>query len=214
MSIRILIVDDHAVVRQGLRLLLEAQPDITVIGEAADGEMALTLAQAETPDVILLDLMMPGMSGIDVLHRLSARAVTSRVLVLTSSLDDTLVRQALQAGAHGYILKASRAAEMLDAIHRVADGQNALDPAVTQIVMAQVRGGDPLDELTSREREVFDLLARGNNAPTIAITLSVSDATIRTHIASLLEKLALRDRTQVMVYALKRGLVKPDDLAF
>lgn len=214
MPIRILIVDDHAVVRQGLRLLLEAQPNISVVGEAADGQMALTLAQAESPDLMLLDLVMPGMSGIDVLQAINARGIASRVLILTSSLDDTLVRQALQAGAHGYILKASRAADMLDAIQRVADGQNALDPAVTQVVMAQVRGGDPLNVLTTREREVFDLLARGHNAAEIAVTLSVSEATIRTHIANVLEKLALRDRTQVMVYALKRGLVKPDDLEF
>lgn len=213
MATRILIVDDHAVVRQGLRLLLEAQPDIEVISEAADGEMAVGLARSLTPDVILLDLMMPGVSGIDVIQRLSAFGVSSRILVLTSSLDDGLVMQALQAGAHGYILKASRASEMLAAIQRVASGQSALDPAVAQVVMTQMRG-DPLDALTSREREVFDLLARGLNSPEIAARLSVSDATIRTHVASLLEKLSLRDRTQVMVYALKRGLVRPDDLEF
>lgn len=212
MSIKVLIVDDHAVVRQGLRLLLEAQPQIEVVGEAADGEMAVQLAQTLQPDVILMDLMMPGMSGIDALRQLQAKQVSSRVLVLTSSLDDSLVRQALQAGAHGYILKASRASEMLRSIEQVAQGMNVLDPAATQMMMQQVRGSDPLTALTGREREVFDWLARGLNYVEIAEKLGVSEATVRTHAASVLDKLSLRDRTQVMVYALKRGLVRPDEL--
>ena len=210
MTIRVLIVDDHAVVRQGLRLLLDAQPGVEVVGEAADGEMAVQMTHSLKPDVVLMDLIMPGMSGIEAIRRLQGQE--SRILVLTSSLEDRLVKDALQAGAHGYILKTSRAADMLQAIERVAQGMSVLDPAATQIVMQQVRGNDPLDALTGRERDVFDLLARGHNNVEMAEKLNVSEATIRTHIASVLDKLTLRDRTQVMIYALKRGLVRPDEL--
>lgn len=212
MAIRVLIVDDHAVVRQGLRLLLDAQAGIEVVGEAADGAMAVQLARSLKPDVVLMDLIMPGMSGIEATRQVLGLADAPAVLVLTSSLEDRLIKDALQAGATGYILKTSRAAEMLDALERVARGLSVLDPAVTQIVMQQVRGEDPLDALTAREREVFDLLARGQNNAEIAEHLNVSEATVRTHIASVLDKLTLRDRTQVMIYALKRGFVRPDEL--
>ncbi len=212
MPIRILIVDDHAVVRQGLRLLLEAQPGIEVIGEAPDGAMGIQMAQQMQPDVILLDLLMPVMNGIEVIQRIQGLRLNSRVLVLTSSLEDQLVKQALQAGAHGYILKASRATDLMQAIERVAQGLTALDPAAAQVVMQHARDQDPLETLTARERDVFDIMARGHNNPEIADLLSVSEATVRTHIASVLDKLMLRDRTQVMVYALKRGLVRLEDL--
>lgn len=213
MTVRVLIVDDHAIVRQGLRLLLEAQPGLEVVGEAADGQAALDMARALTPDVMLLDLIMPGLSGLDVLRQLHAAQPDVKVLVLTSSLDEQFVRQVLASGAHGYLLKTSRAADMLQAIERVASGLTVLDPAAAPLVMQQLRGGDPLQTLTAREREVFDGLARGHNSSEMAEQMTVSEATIRTHIASVLDKLALRDRTQVMVYALKRGLVRPDDLA-
>ncbi|MDX1993966.1 MAG: response regulator transcription factor [bacterium] len=212
MVYRILIVDDHAVVRQGLRLLLDAQPSIEVIGEAADAPMGIQMAQQLQPDVILMDLLMPGMDGIEAIRRLQALKVNCRVLVLTSSLEDQLVKQALQAGAHGYILKASRAADLVQAIERVGEGLSVLDPAAAQVVMQQARQQDPLESLTARERDVFDMMARGYNNPEIADSLSVSEATVRTHIASVLDKLVLRDRTQVMVYALKRGLVRLEDL--
>jgi NarL family two-component system response regulator LiaR len=212
MTIRILIVDDHTIVRQGLRLLLEAQPGIEVSGEAADGTEALRLAAALQPDVILLDLIMPGMSGIDVIRELQAQQSESRVLVLTSSLEDHIIRQALQAGAHGYLLKTSRAADMLQAIQQVAQGYSALDPAAAQVVSQHLRGKDPLESLTGREREVFDLLAHGLSNPQIAERLVVSEATVRTHVTSVLDKLRLRDRTQVMVFALKRGIIRPQDL--
>lgn len=212
MTIRILIVDDHTIVRQGLRLLLEAQPGLEVSGEAADGTEALRLAAALQPDVILLDLIMPGMSGIDVIRELQAQQSESRVLVLTSSLEDHIIRQALQAGAHGYLLKTSRAGDMLQAIQQVAQGYSALDPAAAQVVSQHLRGKDPLESLTGREREVFDLLAHGLSNPQIAERLVVSEATVRTHVTSVLDKLRLRDRTQVMVFALKRGIIRPQDL--
>lgn len=212
MTTSLLIVDDHAVVRQGLRLLLEAQPDFEVIGEAADGQMALQLARALSPDVILLDLLMPDMSGLQVLEQLRGEGVSSRVLILTSSLEDHFVQQALAGGADGYILKTTRSSQLVKAIERVFQGEGALDPAAAQAVMRHTRGEDPLLTLTQREREVFDHLARGRNAPEIAKKLTVSEATIRTHVASILEKLALRDRVQVMAYAIKRGIVQSDDL--
>jgi NarL family two-component system response regulator LiaR len=212
MTIKVLIVDDHTVVRQGLRLLMEAQADIEVVGEAAGGTEALLAVQESKPDVILLDLIMPGMSGLDVLRELQKQSTTSRVLVLTSSLDDHMVRQAIQAGAHGYLLKTSRSNDMLDAIRQTAQGISSLDPAVTRVLQQHLTGNDPLDLLTPREREVFDLLAHGMNNPQIAEKLVVSEATVRTHVTSVLDKLRLRDRTQVMVFALKRGLVTPQDL--
>jgi DNA-binding NarL/FixJ family response regulator len=210
--IRVLIVDDHAVVRQGLALLLQAESGIEVIGEAPDGATAVMLARSLTPHVILLDLMMPDMDGVTTLKKLREAGVAAKVLVLTSSVEDELIRKALAAGADGYLLKASRMSEVVSAITQVAGGGSVLDPVVAQKVMAQMRAGDPLDALTGREREVFKALARGYNYEEIAGQIGVSEATVRTHGASLLDKLGLRDRAQVMTYALKRGLVHPDDL--
>ena len=212
MTIHVLIVDDHAVVRQGLRLLLEAQPDILVVGEAVDGQSAIDRARELQPDVILMDLIMTGMGGIEAIQRLRQLHLDSKVLVLTSSLEDQMVKQALQAGAHGYALKASRAADLIQAIQRVAQGLTTLDPAAAQVLMQQVQHSDLLETLTAREREVFDLLAKGFDNAHIASELVVSEATVRTHIASVLEKLELRDRTQVIIYALKRGLIHLDEL--
>jgi len=210
--IKVLIVDDHAVVRQGLRQLLHAQPDIEVIAEAEDGKQAILLAQSLHPTVILMDLLMPVMDGILATKQIIEMNLGISILVLTSSLDDQLVKQALQAGAHGYLLKSSRVADVVDAIKRVASGQSALDPAVAQVLIHQTRAQDPLEALTTREREVFDLLAMGQSNDTIAEKLSIGEVTVRTHIASLLDKLQLRDRTQVVIYALKRGLIRVDDL--
>jgi DNA-binding NarL/FixJ family response regulator len=183
-----------------------------VVGEAADGETAIALAQSRHPDVILMDLLMPGMSGVEAIARLRELGLDAGVLALTSSLDEQLVKQALQAGAHGYILKASRASDLIQAIETVARGETSLDPAAAQVLMKQVRDRDPLDALTARERDVFDALARGQTNAEIAEKLHITEATVRTHSASVLEKLALRDRMQVMVYALKRGLVRIEDL--
>lgn len=210
-TLSILLVDDHAVVRQGLRLLLEGQPDLHIVGEAADGEMAIQLARSLRPNMILLDLLMPGTSGLDVIRKLNELHFDGKILVLTSSLEDQLVRQALSMGAHGYILKATRAADLVQAIRDVAGGKRSVDLAVMQTLIATLHA-DPLEQLTPREREVFDALARGLNNPEIAERLAVSEATVRTHVASTLEKLQLRDRTQVMIYALKRGLVRIDEL--
>lgn len=210
--INVLIVDDHAVVRQGLRQLIDAQPDIEVIGEAADGEMAVQMTRSLKPDVVLMDLLMPGMDGVEATAQIIALNMNVRVLALTSSLEDQLVKQVLQAGAQGYLLKASRVNDVVDAIKRVAEGQSVLDPAAAQVLMQQTRTHDPLEALTTRERDVFDMMALGKTNAEISESLTISEVTVRTHIASVLDKLSLRDRTQVVIYALKRGLIHVDDL--
>ncbi len=210
--IKVLIVDDHAVVRQGLRALLESQSRLKVIGEASDGTLAVQMAQRLQPDVILMDLLMPGINGVEAIRRLRELKIASKVLVLTSSLENHLVKQALQAGAQGYVLKAIRSAELVHAIERTAQGESVLDPAATQVLMRQLTSHDPLETLTAREREVFNALTRGGHNSEIASQLKVSEATVRTHIASVLDKLDLRDRTQVTIYALKRGLIHVEDL--
>jgi DNA-binding NarL/FixJ family response regulator len=212
MSIRVAVVDDHAVVRQGLLLLLQTAADLEVVGEAVNGATALRLARETRPDVLLLDLLMPDMDGMAVLRALRQEGLPCKVLLLTSSLEDQLLKAAIEAGADGYLLKATQMTDLLDAVRRVAAGDNAFDPLVVRKLVQQSRQREPLDDLTGREREVFDLLARGQNYAEIAEKLGVSEATIRTHGGSLLAKLDLRDRTQVMVYALKRGLVHLEDL--
>lgn len=213
MTIRILIVDDHAVVRQGLRQVLDIQPEVEVIGEASDGEMGVQMARIHEPDVVLMDLIMPGsIDGVAAIAQINDLNLPTRVIALTSSLEDQLVTRALQAGAQGYLLKSSRVRDVVEAIQRVAEGQTALDPAAAQVLMQQTRLHDPLNSLTDREREVFDAMAQGSSNPEIASALGISEVTVRTHIASLLDKLSLRDRTQVVIYALKRGLIHVDDL--
>jgi two-component system, NarL family, response regulator LiaR len=212
MTIRVLIVDDHAIVRQGLRLLLASQPDIEVAGEAADGPTAIMMARQLVPDVVLVDLLMPDMDGIETMRHICELKLDAKMLALTSSLEDQMIKQALQAGAQGYVLKASRISDLVQAIRQVARGLKTLDPAATQVLMQQVQSLDPLETLTTREREVFDTLARGLTSAQIAERLSIGEATARTHIASVLEKLALRDRAQAIIYALKRGLIHLDDL--
>lgn len=212
MTITVLIVDDHAVVRQGLQALLASRPEVQVVGEAADGAQALQLAQALRPDIMLLDLLMPEMDGVAVLQQVRQLGLPSKILILSSSLDDERVLAAVRAGADGYILKASRVGELVQAIVRVAQGQRVLDPAVTQVLVDHLHGADPLTSLSAREREVFDLLARGRSNGEIAAALRVGEATVRTHVANVLDKLGLRDRTQIMIYALKRGLIRVENL--
>ena len=212
MTITVLIVDDHAVVRQGLQALLASRPEVQVVGEAADGAQALQLAQALRPDIMLLDLLMPEMDGVAVLQQVRQLGLPSKILILSSSLDDERVLAAVRAGADGYILKASRVGELVQAIVRVAQGQRVLDPAVTQVLVDHLHGADPLTSLSARKREVFDLLARGRSNGEIAAALRVGEATVRTHVANVLDKLGLRDRTQIMIYALKRGLIRVENL--
>ena len=212
MTVTVLIVDDHAVVRQGLQALLTSRPEVRVVGEAADGPQAVQLAQALQPDVILLDLLMPEMDGVAVLHQVRQAGLRSKILILSSSLDDERVLAAVRAGADGYILKASRVGELVQAVVRVAQGQRVLDSAVTQVLVEHLHEDDPVASLSGREREVFEELARGRSNSEIAAALHVGEATIRTHVASVLDKLGLRDRTQIIIYALKRGLIRIENL--
>ena len=212
----VLIVDDHPVVRQGLRVLLEVQDGIEVAGEAADGEQALALAAALDPDVILLDLKLPGLDGVAVLTELRARGVGARVLVLTSANDPAQVSRAVRAGASGFLYKDVDPDALIRAIRAVNDGNLLLAPgaAGTLLPSAATAGGDGgppggqgprggLGALTLREREVLDELARGRSNREIARQLHVSEKTVKTHVSSVLAKLGVQDRTQAALYAVR-----------
>lgn len=210
--IRLLLVDDHAIVRQGLHMMLEAQPQITIVGEAASADEALTQCSQHAPDLLLLDLIMPGLDVVKAIPLLRAQQTTLKIIVLSSSVEDQRIQQALNAGAHGYILKASRPADLLYAIEQVMRGFTALDPALNHHLLRQLQDDDPLTLLTPRERDVFDRMSLGLSNARIALDLSISEGTVRTHVVSVLDKLALPDRAQVTIYALKRGLIRLDDL--
>ena len=205
--LRILIVDDHTLVRKGLRALLETEPGLVVAGEAEDGREAIRLAGELRPDVILMDLVMPGLDGLEALRRLAALGF--KVLVLTSYATDEKVFPALAAGAQGYLLKNSDPNELLAAIKRVAGGESWLDPAIARRVLNELsrpEPREPVEPLTEREREVLGLIARGLSNREIASALCISEATVRTHVSSILAKLHLSSRTQAALYALRSGL--------
>jgi DNA-binding NarL/FixJ family response regulator len=209
--IRVLIVDDHAVVREGLRAFLDLQDDLDVVGEASDGEQALEQASALNPDVILMDLVMPNLDGVAAMQRLRARAPASRVIVLTSFLDDDRLLPAIRAGAAGYLLKDVEPAELARAIRAAASGETIIDPtAAAQLVRAIAEGsaaGHEPERLTRREREVLELIARGRSNKRIAFELGISEKTVKTHVGHLLAKLGVTDRTQAALLALREGLV-------
>jgi NarL family two-component system response regulator LiaR len=210
--ISVLVVDDHAVVRQGLRTFLELQDDIEVVGEAADGEEALAAVAALTPDVVLMDLVMPRLDGVRAIARLRALAPATRVIVLTSFLDEDKVLPAVRAGAAGYLLKDVQPAELVRAIRMVDRGEALLHPAVAARVMAEIAGDGARAErhelLTARELEVLALLARGRANKAIAFELGCAEKTVKTHVGNILGKLSLSDRTQAALYAVREGLVE------
>jgi DNA-binding NarL/FixJ family response regulator len=211
--IRVLIADDHAVVRQGLRTFLDLQEDIEVVGEAADGEKAVAAAAQHAPDVVLLDLVMPGLDGIGALPRLRDAAPAARVIVLTSFGEDERLFTALRSGATGYLLKDVEPAELVRAIRTAHAGQSTLSPAVAARVIEELasgggqRGG-AADHLTPRELEVLCLIARGRSNKRIALELGVAEKTVKTHVSHVLAKLGLSDRTQAALYAVREGLVR------
>jgi len=213
----VLLADDQAMIRAGLRKILEAESDLLVVGEAGDGADAVELARELRPDVVLMDIRMPVLDGIEATRRIGAAQPAIRVLVLTTFGLDTYVFDSLRAGASGFMLKDAPPEELVAAVRIVAAGDALLAPAVTrsvveEFVRAPVSAPAPpaaLDELTPREREVLDLLARGLSNPEICGRLVISDATAKTHVARILQKLGLRDRVQVVIYAYEHGIVTP-----
>jgi DNA-binding NarL/FixJ family response regulator len=208
--IAVLIVDDHAVVREGLRAFLQLQDGIEVAGEAGDGEEALEQALALRPDVILMDLVMPKLDGVGAMRELRARAPESRVIVLTSFLDDERLLPAIQAGAAGYLLKNAEPAELARAIRAAHVGETIIDPTVASRLVQAIADGQrsPEDQtLTRREREVLALIARGRSNKRIAFELGISEKTVKTHVGHVLAKLGVSDRTQAALVAVREGLV-------
>jgi len=214
--ITILVVDDHAVVREGLRAFLGLQDGFEIVGEAADGEEALERARQLDPDVILMDLVMPGRDGVSAMQELKGRASRSRVIVLTSFLEDDRLLPALEAGAAGYLLKNSQPSELARAVRAAHQGEAIIDPTVAARLVralsnrrAPVRDATNLDQLTPRERDVLVLIARGRSNKRIALELGISEKTVKTHVGHLLAKLGVTDRTQAAVLAVQAGLVEP-----
>ena len=213
-AIRVLLVDDHAVVREGLRNFLALQDGLEIVGEASDGNEAIEQAQRLEPDVILMDLVMPGLDGIGAMRQLRARSPASRVIVLTSFLEDERVLPAIQAGAAGYLLKNVAPAELARAIRAAHAGEAIIDPtAAARLVQAIADDARPRIEeperLTRRERDVLELIARGQSNKRIALALGISEKTVKTHVGHLLAKLGVTDRTQAALMAVEEGLVGP-----
>jgi DNA-binding NarL/FixJ family response regulator len=200
--IRVLVADDHAVVRQGLRTFLDLQEDISEVGEAADGAEAVALAERLSPDVVLLDLVMPGMDGIEALRRLRIGVPAARAIVLSSFVDDDKLFPAVRAGAAGYLLKDVQPAELVAAIRTVHGGGALLHPSVAARLMDELAA----DPLTPREREVLVLIGRGMSNKLIARELGIAEKTVKAHVSAVLAKLGVADRTQAALYAVREGL--------
>ena len=211
-KIGVLIVDDHAIVRKGIRALLATEPGINVVAEAENGQEAVMQAEAAQPDVILMDLVMPGMDGLEATRRIQADWPGIKILVLTSFAGDDKLFPAIKAGAHGYLLKDSGPGDLARAIRQVYRGDSSLHPSVARRVLQHLSHPEPGREpLTVRETEVLQLLARGHSNREIADTLTISEATVRTHVSNLLAKLDLNSRTQAALYALREGLATLHD---
>jgi NarL family two-component system response regulator LiaR len=209
--IRVLIVDDHAVVREGLRTFLELQDGLEVAGEAGDGAEAVAVAERLRPDVILMDLVMPKLDGVEAMRELQARLPRARVIVLTSFGDDDRLLPAIRAGAAGYLLKNVQPQELARAVRAAHAGEALLDPHVAARLveaLAEPREAEA-ERLTPREREVLDLIARGLSNKRIARELGIAEKTVKAHVSHVLAKLGVSDRTQAAVYAVRAGLAGP-----
>lgn len=206
MSIRILIADDHSVVRQGLKMFLGLDPELEVVGEAADGDEAVRKAKELQPDVVLMDLLMPKMDGITATATIRRSQPDTEVIALTSVLEDASVVAAVRAGAIGYLLKDTQADELCASIHAAAAGQVRLAPQAAARLMNEVRAPENPEMLTEREIEVLRLLSRGQANKEIARTLHIAEKTVKTHVSNILAKLGLQSRTQAALYALRVGI--------
>ncbi|MFN2290918.1 MAG: response regulator [Anaerolineae bacterium] len=215
--IRVLVTDDHAIVRKGICALLATEQGIEVVGEAKDGYEAISQAESLNPDVILMDLVMPGLDGLDATEHILAAQPKVRILVLTSFAGDDKIFPAIKAGALGYLLKDSGPDELVQAIQQVHRGESSLDPVIARRVLQEF--SQPLKRLsgmaglTGREMEVLRLLAKGCTNREISEQLDIAEATVRTHVSSILSKLKLSSRTQAALYALREGLVSLNDIA-
>jgi NarL family two-component system response regulator LiaR len=226
-TIRILLVDDHAIIRDGIRSLLATEPGIEVVGETDNGRDAVAKADSLQPDVILMDLVMPGMDGIEAIRSIVARRPEARILVLTSFTADDKVFPAIKSGAMGYLLKDSGSEELVRAIHQVHRGEASLHPKVARMLLQEIREEQPtkgvapaprvseqqppVEPLTEREVAVLKLVAQGRSNREIADQLVIAEGTVRTHVSNILSKLHLASRTQATLYALREGLASLDD---
>jgi len=213
--IRVLIVDDHAIVRKGIRVLLSTVPGIEVVGEAQDGKEAIVQVREKCPDVVLMDLVMPGLDGITAIDHITTLQPDTRVLVLTGYITDERILSAIKAGALGYLLKDIGADELVQAIHEVHRGEASLHPLVARKLLQELSQSLPQSPgslpLTDRELEVLRLVAQGQHNRQIADALQIRETTVRTHISSILKKLHLTSRTQAALFALREGLASLDD---
>ena len=209
----IVLADDHQLVRQGFRALLEAQPDLSVVGEASDGREAIDLVDRLKPHVLIVDLRMPGLNGLEVTRRVSQRVPRTRIIVLSMHANEAYVLEALRYGADAYVLKDSSAAELVRAVREVIAERYYLSPPLSQraieayLQKAESATSDPYETLTGREREVFQLAAEGNNNAEIAARLSISPRTAEAHRASIMRKLGLHTQADLIRYALRRGII-------
>ena len=215
-KITVLLVDDHKVVRQGVRAFLQAQSDIEVVGEAGSGETAVTLAAEHAPDVVLMDLVMPGLDGVEATRQVKTQSPRTQIIMLTSYHQDEHIFPAIRAGALSYLLKDIEPAALADAVRQAAQGEAVLHPRVAARVVQELHGSrqeavNVFTELSERELEVLRLIADGANNSSIAGQLVISEKTVKSHVSNILSKLHLADRTQAAVLAWREGVVRRDD---
>lgn len=205
--LRLLLADDHPIVRDGLSAIAESQPDMEVVGEAADGEEAVELAEKLRPDIVLMDLRMPKMTGVEAIRRIREKLPGTHVLILTTYDNDESILEGLQAGAQGYLLKGSSRQELLSAIRASARGESPLQPAVAGKLLRRLQSRAMGTELSAREIDVLKLMSEGKRNREIADTLFLSEKTIKAHVSSILKKLNAEDRTEAVTIGLRRGLI-------
>jgi two-component system, NarL family, response regulator NreC len=217
MTVTVLLADDHPIVRQGLRHLLEAEPDVTIVGEASDGLQAVQLTEKFKPDVLIVDIMMPGLNGLETLRQVKERSPATCSIVLSMQSADVYVVEALKAGALGYVLKETGPSELVNAVQEVVRGQRYLSPRLSERLIdvllqtTEKVTADPYETLTNREREVLQMAAEGLSTSEIAKRLSISPRTAELHRGRMMNKLRLHNQTDLIRYALKRGILPMDD---